>query len=54
LNDNSEKLSVLAKWKARQLLQRKFVGVQPFIAENKTKQNGKLKTTDAPRKIHNA
>jgi hypothetical protein len=39
LNDKSEKLSVLGKWKARQLLQNKFVGVQPFIAANKTKQN---------------
>jgi hypothetical protein len=39
LNDKSEKWSVLGKWKARQLLQRKFVGVQPFIAANKTKQN---------------
>jgi hypothetical protein len=39
LNDKSEKQSVLGKCKARQLLQKKFVGVQPFIAENKTKQN---------------
>jgi hypothetical protein len=37
LNDKSEKLSVLGKWKARQLLQKEFVGVQQFIAENKTK-----------------
>jgi hypothetical protein len=29
----------LANEKARQLLQKKFVGVQPFIAANKTKQN---------------
>jgi hypothetical protein len=35
LNDKSEKRSVLGKWKARQLLQKKFVGVQPFIAEKK-------------------
>jgi hypothetical protein len=54
LNDKSEKRSVLGKWKARQLLQRKFVGVQPFIAANKTKPNWKLKTTDAPRKTHSA
>jgi hypothetical protein len=40
--------------KTRQLVQKKFVGVQPFIAANKTKQNWKLKTTDAPRKTHNA
>jgi hypothetical protein len=43
LNDKSEKWSVLGKWKTRQLLQKEFVGVQPFIAENKTKQNWKLK-----------
>jgi hypothetical protein len=43
LNDKSEKRSVLGKWQARQLLQKEFVGVQPFIAENKTKQNWKLK-----------
>jgi hypothetical protein len=43
LNNKSEKWSVLGKWKARQLLQNKFVGVQPFIAANKTKQNWKLK-----------
>jgi hypothetical protein len=42
----------LAKKKARKLLQKKFVGVQPFIAANKTKL--KTKTTDAPRKMHNA
>jgi hypothetical protein len=53
-NDESEKWSVLGKWKARQLLQKEFVGVQPFIAANKTKKNWKLKTTDAPRKTHNA
>jgi hypothetical protein len=39
LNDKSEKRSVLGKCKARQLLQKKFVGVQPFIAANQTKQN---------------
>jgi hypothetical protein len=39
LNDKTEKWSVLGKLKARQLLQKKFVGVQPFIAANKTKQN---------------
>jgi hypothetical protein len=33
---------------------KKIVGVQPFIAANKTKLNRKLKTTDAPRKMHNA
>jgi hypothetical protein len=34
--------------------QRKFVGVQQFIAENKTKLTKKTKTTDAPRKTHSA
>jgi hypothetical protein len=34
------------------LLQKKFVGIQPFIAANKTKQN--LKRKDAPRKTHSA
>jgi hypothetical protein len=43
LNDKSEKQSVLDNWKARQFLQKKFVGVQPFIAANKTKLNWKLK-----------
>jgi hypothetical protein len=33
---------------------KKIVGVQLFIAKNKTKQNQKLKTTDAPRKMHSA
>jgi hypothetical protein len=47
-------MSVLGKWKTRQLLQKKFVGIQPFIAANKTKQKWKLKTIDAPRKMHNA
>jgi hypothetical protein len=36
LNDKSEKQSVLGKWKTSNLLQKKFVGVQPFIAANKT------------------
>jgi hypothetical protein len=40
--------------KTRQLLQRKFIGVQPFIAANKTKLTKKTKTTDAPRKTHSA
>jgi hypothetical protein len=39
LNDKSEKRSVLGKCKARKLLQKKFLGVKPFIAANKTKQN---------------
>jgi hypothetical protein len=33
------------------LLQNKFVGVQPFIAANKTKEN-ESKSKDAPRKMH--
>jgi hypothetical protein len=32
------------------ILQKKFVGVQPFIAENKTKSKSK----DTPRKTHSA
>jgi hypothetical protein len=39
LNDKSKKRIVLGKLKARQLLQKEFVGVQPFIAAKKTKQN---------------
>jgi hypothetical protein len=35
------------------LLQKKFVGIQPFIAENKTKET-KRKSKDAPRKMHSA
>jgi hypothetical protein len=56
LNDKSEKRSVLDKWKARQLLQKEFVGVQPFIAKNKTKQNRKLKqlTLQEKRIVHEA
>jgi hypothetical protein len=42
------------KWKPRQLLQKKFVGVQPFIAANKIKLTKKTKTTDALRKTHSA
>jgi hypothetical protein len=33
----------LANKKQVNLLQKKFVGVQPFIAANKTKENWKLK-----------
>jgi hypothetical protein len=34
-------------------LQKKFVGVQPFIASNKTKQKKtESKSKDAPRKTH--
>jgi hypothetical protein len=39
LNDKSEKGVFLANEKQVNLLQKKFVGVQPFIAANKTKQN---------------
>jgi hypothetical protein len=39
LNDKSEKRSVLGKRKARQLLQKKFIGIQLFISANKTKEN---------------
>jgi hypothetical protein len=34
------------------LLQKKFVGVQPFIAANKKKTESESK--DAPRKMHSA
>jgi hypothetical protein len=37
LNDKSEKWSVLGNEKQVNLLQNKFVGVQPFIVSNKTK-----------------
>jgi hypothetical protein len=37
LNDKSENWSVLGNEKGVCLLQNKFVGVQPFIAANKTK-----------------
>jgi hypothetical protein len=33
---------------------KEIVGVQPFIAANKTKLTKKTKTTDAPRKTHTA
>jgi hypothetical protein len=34
---------------------KKFVGVQPFIAANKTKQNkAESKSKDTPRKTHSA
>jgi hypothetical protein len=39
LNDKSEKRSVLGNEKQENLLQKKFVGVQPFIAANKRKEN---------------
>jgi hypothetical protein len=34
------------------LLQKKFVGVQAFIAGNKTKNNTESESKDAPRKMH--
>jgi hypothetical protein len=37
LNDKSENYSVLCNENGVCLLQKKYVGVQPFIAENKTK-----------------
>jgi hypothetical protein len=43
----------LANEKRVNLLQKKFVGVQPFIAVTKTKENGR-KSKDAPRKTHSA
>jgi hypothetical protein len=39
LNDKSENKSVLGNKKRIHLLPKKFVGVQPFIASNKTKEN---------------
>jgi hypothetical protein len=53
LNDKSEKWSFLANEKRVHLLQKKFFGVQPFIAANKTKQT-ESKSKDAPRKTHSA
>jgi hypothetical protein len=45
----------LANKKQVNLLQKKFGGVQPFIAANKTKQNKtESKSKDAPRKMHSA
>jgi hypothetical protein len=43
LNHKSEKWSVLGKWSKRQLIEKKFVGVQPFIEANKIKENWKQK-----------
>jgi hypothetical protein len=44
----------LANEKRVHLLQEKFVGVQPFIAENKTKQKAKVKTLQEKRIVHEA
>jgi hypothetical protein len=43
----------LANEKQLNLLQNKFVGVQPFIAANK-KNKTESKSKDAPRKTHSA
>jgi hypothetical protein len=43
----------LANEKQVNLLQKKFVGVQPFIAANKTNKT-ENKNKDAPRKMHSA
>jgi hypothetical protein len=51
LNDKSENGVFLANEKRVNLLQKKFVGVQPFIAE---KKKTKSKSKDAPRKTHSA
>jgi hypothetical protein len=53
LNDKSEKQSVFGKWKARELLQKKFVGVQPFIAAKK-KLKTKVKTLQEKCIVHEA
>jgi hypothetical protein len=50
LNDKSEKWSVLGKWKAMQLLQKKLLGSNHLLQQTKLK----TKTTDAPRKTHSA
>jgi hypothetical protein len=39
LNDKSENYSILGNENGVYLLQKKYVGVQPFIAANKTKEN---------------
>jgi hypothetical protein len=43
----------LANEKQVHILQKKFVGVQPFIAANKKKKT-KSKNKDTPRKTHSA
>jgi hypothetical protein len=43
LNNKSENRVFLAMKNEVNFLQKKFVGVQPFIAANKTKQNWKQK-----------
>jgi hypothetical protein len=44
LNDKSEKIECSWQMKNRvRLLQKKFIGVKPFIAANKTKENLKQK-----------
>jgi hypothetical protein len=56
LNDKSEKRSVLGKRKARQLVQKKFVRVQPFIEEkkNQTKLKTKVKMLQEKCIVHEA
>jgi hypothetical protein len=44
----------LANEKRVHLLQKKFVGVQPFIAANKTKLKAKVKTLQEKRIVHKA
>jgi hypothetical protein len=53
LNDKSENRVFLANEKRVNILQNKFVGVQPFIAEKKQNKT-ESKSKDAPRKIHSA
>jgi hypothetical protein len=36
------------------LLQKKFIGFQPFIAANKTKNKTESESKDAPKKTHSA
>jgi hypothetical protein len=44
----------LANEKRVHLLQKKFVGVQPFIAANKTKLKAKVKMLQEKRIVHEA
>jgi hypothetical protein len=44
----------LANKKRVNLLQKKFVGVQPFIAAKKKQKKTESKSKDTPRKTHSA
>jgi hypothetical protein len=54
LNDKSERGVFLANEKRVYLLQKKFVGVQPFIAANNIKLKSKVKTLQEKCIVHEA